>query len=251
MLAGPLLDRTYHSNNTASMQTEEHATFKYAVFDQFAQIGRAVAHPHRLSILDVLAQAPRSVEALAAEVHLPVANTSHHLQVLRGAGLVSVRQEGQHRWYSLASEEVVSLWRVLVRVGERHLAEIDRIVGRHLPDRAADGQVPGCELLPRLATTDVLVLDVRPHEEYRNGHVDGAHSVPLATLAEHLESLPRDKELVVYCRGRYCVFADEAVAVLRRHGFRARRLQEGFLDWRQAGFPVDDRNPPSQGSAGI
>lgn len=245
-LAGKRLGREPHGScfvltyliTILNMKQKTHAAFKYAVFEPFSRIGRALAHPHRLAILDVLAQAPRSVEALAAEVFLSVANTSQHLKVLRGAGLVSVRQEGQRRYYALAGPDVLTLWQALLAVGEHHLAEVERVVESYLPERKLAGTVTGLELFRRLETDDVLLLDVRPEEEYRHGHIPGAWSIPVRMLPQRLTELPRDKEVVVYCRGRYCVFADEAVAMLRQHGFRARRLREGLPEWRLAGLPV-------------
>lgn len=220
------------------MQQESHMAFKFEVFELFARIGHALGHPHRLAILDVLAQAPRSVESLAAEVFLSVANTSQHLRVLRSAGLVRVSQRGQRRYYELTGDDVLVLWRALLTVGESHLADVERVVMTHLPERDTQNMVSGWELARYLETANVLVFDVRPKEEYQYGHVKGAWSIPLASLLQRLDDLPRDKELVVYCRGRYCVFADEAVTILRQHGFRARRLSEGFPDWKIAGFPV-------------
>lgn len=220
------------------MREEEHAAFKDSVFDQFARTGRALANPHRLEILDLLAQGPRSVEAIAQEVRLPIAGASQHLQVLRGAGLVEVHREGQQRIYALAGEDVFALWQALRTVSEHRLADVDRLVRRFLPERAETGTVESYELLPRLATGDVVVLDVRPEAEHRHAHLPGARPLPVGVLPRHLDELPRDKELIVYCRGPYCVFADEAVSLLRRHGFRARRLREGLADWRLAGLPV-------------
>lgn len=220
------------------MQQDVHAAFKDSLFEQFSRIGRALANPHRLELLDVLAQGPRPVEALAREARLSFANTSQHLQVLRSAGLVEVRREGQKRFYGLAGEDVFRLWQVLRTVSERHLAELDRLVRRFLPEREQAGTVGSLELLPMLETGEILVLDVRPEAEHRHGHLPGARSLPVEVLPDHLHELPRDKEVIVYCRGPYCAFADEAVDILLSHGFRARRLREGFPDWRSAGLPV-------------
>jgi rhodanese-related sulfurtransferase len=169
---------------------------------------------------------------------MSVANTSQHLQTLKGAHLVDVRREGLYAYYRLASSDVFTLWQVVRRVGEAQLAELDRIVETYLSDRDTLEGISIHQLQARLEQGEVLLLDVRPAAEYRAGHIPGARSVPISELAERLDSLPSDQEVVAYCRGPYCVFADEAVALLGEQGYRAARLTEGFPEWQAAGLPV-------------
>jgi rhodanese-related sulfurtransferase/biotin operon repressor len=212
--------------------------FKDKLFEQFARVGKALANPHRLEILDLLAQGERTVEDLAREAGMSVANTSRHLQELRAARLVEVRREGLYG-YRLADERVFAAWRAIRDLGEARLAEIDRLVGSYLTDRDSLEAVCAEELLAKMREEGVEVLDVRPEDEYRAGHIPGARSVPVERMEAYLEEIPRDREVVAYCRGPYCVFSDEAVALLRSRGYRARRLREGLPDWRAAGLPVE------------
>jgi rhodanese-related sulfurtransferase/biotin operon repressor len=217
-----------------------HRLFKEQLFEQFARIGKALANPHRLELLDLLAQGERSVEDLAHEAGMSVANTSRHLQELRAARLVEVRREGLYGYYRLADERVFGVWQAIRDLGEARLAEIDRLVGTYyLTDREDLESVCAEELLAKSREGDVVVLDVRPEEEYQAGHIPGARSVPLERLEAYLEEIPEDQEVVAYCRGPYCVFSDEAVALLRSRGYQARRLAEGLPDWRAAGMPVE------------
>jgi rhodanese-related sulfurtransferase len=217
--------------------------FKDGLYEQFARVGRALANPHRLELIDLLAQGERTVEDLAGESAMSVANTSRHLQELRGARLVEVRREGHYGHYRLADGEVYGVWRALRELGEVRLAEVDRLVGTYLTDRDSLEAVSVEELMAKTRDGDAVVLDVRPEEEYRAGHIAGARSVPVerleAYLEAYLEGIPRDREVVAYCRGPYCVFSDEAVRLLRSRGFRASRLAEGFPEWRAAGLPVE------------
>ena len=217
----------------------KHRVFKDELFGQFARVGRALANPHRLELIDLLAQGERSVEDLAREAAMSVANTSRHLQELRSARLVEVRREGHYGYYRLADEGVYGVWKAVRELGEARLAEIDRLVGTYLTDRASLEAVCAEELLAKTREEGVMVLDVRPEEEYRAGHIPGARSVPIERLEAYLEEIPKDREVVAYCRGPYCVFSDEAVALLRSRGYRARRLEEGLPDWRAAGLPVE------------
>ena len=217
----------------------EHRLFKDKLFEQFARVGKALANPHRLEILDLLAQGERTVEDLAREAGMSVANTSRHLQELRAARLVEVRREGLYGYYRLADERVFAAWRAIRDLGEARLAEIDRLVGSYLTDRDSLEAVCAEELLAKMREEGVEVLDVRPEDEYRAGHIPGARSVPVERMEAYLEEIPRDREVVAYCRGPYCVFSDEAVALLRSRGYRARRLREGLPDWRAAGLPVE------------
>jgi rhodanese-related sulfurtransferase/DNA-binding transcriptional ArsR family regulator len=217
-----------------------HREFKDHIFEQFARIGKALAHPKRLEILDLLAQAERTVEEIATQTAMPVANASQHLQVLRGARMVEVRREGLYAHYRLADEGVFRAWRAVRDLGEARLAEVDRVVETYLKDRDAMEAVDAAGLMQRLADESVVVLDVRPEEEYRAGHIPGALSVPVESLEAALQVLPKDKEIVAYCRGPYCVFSDEAVELLKSRGYRASRLTEGFPEWRAAGLPVEN-----------
>jgi rhodanese-related sulfurtransferase len=219
-------------------QTEKRA-FKDQLYEQFARISKALANPHRLELLDVLAQCERTVEALAEETGLTVANASQHLQILRAAHLVDARREGVSIYYRLADDSVFRLWQAMRIVGEAQLAEIDRVVETYLHDRQHWQPMTAQELLSRLNDEQVVVLDVRPTEEYRAGHLPHARSLPVTELEARLAELPADKEIVAYCRGPYCVFADEAVALLRQRGYRATRLQEGLADWHLLGLPIE------------
>jgi rhodanese-related sulfurtransferase len=221
------------------MNSSTHREFKDRLFEQFARIGKALASPKRLEILDLLAQGERTVEEIAKETAMPVANASQHLQALKGARMVESRREGLYAYYRLADEAVFRTWQAVRTLGERRLAEIDRVVETFLEDRDALEAVGAAALMERLSDGNVVVLDVRPEEEYRAGHIPGALSVPVDVLEAALQSIPKDKEIVAYCRGPYCVFSDEAVRLLHRYGFRARRLSEGFPEWRAAGYPVE------------
>ncbi len=221
------------------MQIDGKRFFKNQLYEQFARVGKALASPHRLELLDVLAQCERTVEALAQETGMSIANASQHLQVLRAAHLVEVRREGTSIYYRLASEGVSTLWLSLRQVGEEHLAEIDRVVETFLQDRHLLQPVQADELLHRLSEDQVILLDVRPAEEYCAGHLPQAISVPLAELSARLTEFPADKEIIAYCRGPYCVFADEAISLLRAHGYQARRLEEAVADWRKLALPIE------------
>ena len=213
--------------------------FKDALFTQFAQIAGAFASPKRIEIIDLLAQGERHVEALAREAGLTVANTSRHLQVLKAAHLVAARKGGLQVFYRLADPMVLRGYRALQGLSEARLAEVGRLVEDYFGN--ADGLEPveKEELLRRARGRDVVVLDVRPLEEYAAGHIAGAVSMPLSTLERRLAELPPGRRVVAYCRGPYCVLAAEAVRLLRRHGVEARRLKEGYPEWRDAGLPVE------------
>lgn len=213
--------------------------FKQELFAQFARVGKALSNGNRLELLEFLAQGERSVESLATAARLSVANTSQHLQQLRQVGLVMARKEGQHVLYRLAGDDIVSLVSCLRRVAENHLAEVNRLVDSYLSVKDGLEPLPAEELLTRARDGLVTVLDVRPPEEYAAGHLPGAINIPLADLEKHLEQLSPDHEVVAYCRGPYCVLAYEAVARLRKKGYQARRLKDGYPEWKEAGFPVE------------
>ncbi len=220
------------------MNKHDKRAFKNQLYEQFARIGKALSNGHRLELLEVLAQGEHSVEALARETEMSVANASQHLQVLRAAQLVDVRREGVYIYYCLADERVFTLWQAMRQVGEARIAEIDRVVDTYLHDRNLLQPIGATELLQRLVEDNIILLDVRPVEEYTAGHLPNAISIPVTELEARLPELPRDKEVVAYCRGPYCVFADEAVTLLRTNGYSARRLEQGLPDWRALGLPV-------------
>src|SRR5438552_8622986 len=221
------------------MKADEKRAFKNLLYEQFARIGKALSGAHRLELLDVLAQGERSVETLAQETGMSVANASQHLQVLRAAQLVEVRREGVYIYYRLADERVFRLWQAMREVGEARIAEIERIVQTYLHERTLLQPISAAELRQRLIEGDVVLLDVRPVEEYQASHLPNALSIPVTELEARLPELPREKEIVAYCRGPYCVFADEAVALLLTNGYNARRLAQGLPDWRALGLPVE------------
>jgi rhodanese-related sulfurtransferase/DNA-binding transcriptional ArsR family regulator len=215
-----------------------HRRFKDRLYGQFARIGKALGSPHRLEVLELLAQRERTVESLAVELDLSMANASQHLQVLRGAGLVDTRRDGLFIHYRLADDAVIALSTALRTVAERRLAELERLVRTEFRDRSGTEAVSFADLLERSKRTDVVVLDTRPAGEYKAGHIPGALSMPVDELQRRLQGLPKSKQYVAYCRGPYCVYADRAVEILRESGRRARRLKEGFPEWKAAGHAV-------------
>jgi DNA-binding transcriptional ArsR family regulator len=215
-----------------------HREFKDRLYAQFARVGKALGSPHRLEILELLGQGERSVDSLAGEIGVSIANVSQHLQALRQAALVESRKQGQFVHYRLADPAISDLCRVLRAVSEKRLAELDWLVRDHFGDRSEDEPVSMQELLKRARSADVSILDTRPVSEYAAGHIAGAISVPVDELQRRLRQLPKNREYVAYCRGPYCVYADRAVEILRSKGRRAHRLLEGFPEWKAAGFPV-------------
>jgi rhodanese-related sulfurtransferase len=212
---------------------------KTALFDEFARAAKALASGRRLELLDVLANGERTVDALAGEVALSLANTSQHLQVLRQVGLVTSRREGTSVWYRLAAPEVFELWRALRALASARVAEVERLAAAYLGARDQLEPVTREELARRLQDGDPpMVLDVRPAAEHAAGHLPGAVSIPIGELRRRLAELPADREIVAYCRGPYCAFAHDAVAVLREEGFMARRLEDGLPEWEAAGLAV-------------
>jgi rhodanese-related sulfurtransferase len=211
---------------------------KQRLYQQLTRISRALASPQRLELVELLAQGERSVDSLASAMALPIANVSHHLQVLRQGGLVVGRRSGLFVIYRLADLGVFDLLRLLVKVGRERLTELDAIVRLYLEGRDGLEPVGRSELLRRVREGTVVVLDVRPAEEFAAGHIPGAISLPLERLESGLDRLPRGKPIVAYCRGPYCVMAFEAVRRLRDRGRDARRLEEGFPEWRAEGLPV-------------
>jgi rhodanese-related sulfurtransferase/predicted transcriptional regulator len=223
-----------------------HRQFKDRLYAQLARLGKALASPHRLEILELLAQGERTVDSLATELELSIANVSQHLQALKQAALVESRKQGLFVHYRLADPEVFELSRVIRSVAARRLADFERVVREHFSTRDdADADAVDVDELLKLARSKkVVVVDTRPANEYASGHIAGAISIPVDQLHRRLEALPKGKDYVAYCRGPYCVYADRAVQVLRASGRRARRLVEGFPEWRAAGFPVIDGVTP-------
>lgn len=223
--------------------------FKDRLYGEFAVLGKALASGHRLELLDLLAQGERSVEDLAVECALSVANASAHLQVLRRARLVESDRRGTHVVYRLAGPAVFQLWQSLRDLGRARLAEVERLVDSYLGSDRDLEAIDQQQLLRLIEQDAVTVVDVRPVVEYQQGHIIRSRSIPLEDLARRLSDLPRDREVVAYCRGPYCVYAGDALRLLKRDGFRARRLTAGFPEWRAAGLPVEIPAPAHPATA--
>ena len=218
---------------------KSHRQVKDVVYAQLARIGKAVSAPKRLELLDLLCQGPRTVEALAEQAAISIANASQHLKVLRSARLVDAEKQGIYVEYRLTDEEVCRFFLALRELAESRLAEIEQIARAYFVQRGSLETVKGDELLRRVRKGAVTVLDVRPIEEYRAGHIPGAISIPVGELKARLKELSKGREIVAYCRGPYCVMAVEAVDLLRRKGFRAQRMEQGVIDWRARGWRVE------------
>ena len=212
---------------------------KRALFTQFAMVAKAVAHPHRLELLEQLAQGERNVEILAERVRISSANASQHLQHMRNAGLIAARREGKFVFYRLVDDTLLELLASLRRIAERNLAEVERVVRGYFDRRDGMEPVSRLELMERVKAGIVTVLDVRPEDEFALGHVAGALNIPFGQLEKRLAEIAPDQEVVAYCRGPYCVLSYEAVALLRARGFNAHRLEDGLPEWRAAGLPVE------------
>ena len=220
------------------MNKANHRRFKDDLFQQLARVSKSLASPRRLELVDLLAQGERTVDELAKLSGMSVANTSLHLKALRNALLVSVRREGPFAHYRLAGEAVFRVWQAIRDLGQQQFSEIDRLLESFVKERHGLESIGAAELLERIRKHDVVVLDVRPAVEYRAGHILGARSIPVGELEKRLDQIPRSREIVAYCRGPFCVYADEAVVKLKRRGYRARRLDVGFPDWKTAGLPT-------------
>jgi rhodanese-related sulfurtransferase/DNA-binding transcriptional ArsR family regulator len=221
------------------MTDTAHRAFKERLYGQFARVGKALGSPHRLEMLELLAQGERTVDDLAGEIGMSMANASQHLQALRQAGLVKSRKQGLFVHYRLSDDSVFELSKDIRTVAERRLAELDRIVRDYFGDRSDPEPVAMNDLLARARSGKVVILDTRPAREFAAGHIAGAVSVPVDDLKRRLAELPKAKEFVAYCRGPYCVYADRAVELLRASGRKARRLVAGFPEWKAAGLPVE------------
>lgn len=226
--------------------------FKDEIYEQIARISKAAAAPKRLELLDLLSQGPRTVEVLADLAGITVGNASQHLKILRAARLVDARKQGLYVEYRLADEEVADFFVALRTLAQSRLAEVERITREYLKRRNALEAVEGDELVRRVRSGEVTVIDVRPVEEYRAGHIPGARSIPMTELAGRLQEVPKDREVVAYCRGPYCVMAVAAVDLLRSKGFAAHRMEQGVADWRARGWrivtPPGARRPRGAGA---
>jgi rhodanese-related sulfurtransferase/DNA-binding transcriptional ArsR family regulator len=218
--------------------------FKHDLFDQFARIGKVLSNGNRLELLEFLAQSERSVEELAKLTGLSIANTSQHLQQLRQAGLAVTRKEGLKVYYRLSDDDVIDLLTALRAVAERHLADVERLIATYLTVKDNLEPIPREELLARAQDELITVIDVRPPQEYAAGHVPGAINIPLTDLEKHLNDFGPTQEIVAYCRGPHCVLAFDAVATLRSKGIKARRLEDGYPEWKRAGLPVEQSKHP-------
>lgn len=212
---------------------------KRLLFRQFAAVAKAVAHEHRLELLEALAQGERSVEILASRAGLSIANASQHLQQMRRAGLIEARRDGKFVYYRLSDAAVLDLVAALTRIGERHVAEVGKIVYDYFQSRDDMEPVSRSELLVRMKKGEVQLLDVRPEDEFALAHLPGAMNIPLDRLKKKLSALDPAKEIIAYCRGPYCVLSFEAVAMLRAKGFRVRRLEDGLPEWKAASLPIE------------
>ena len=215
-------------------------TFKSDLFTQFARVGKALSNANRLELLEFLAQGSRSVESLANVAKLSIANTSQHLQQLRQSGLVTSRKEGLKVYYSLSGDDVIALLDSLRDVAERHLSDVDKLVNTYLTAKDSLDPIPASELIEKVKQDLVTVLDVRPKEEFEAGHVQGAINIPIEELQRHLKDFEPGQEVIAYCRGPHCILAFDAVAQLRKGGLQARRLENGFPEWKVAGLPTED-----------
>ena len=212
---------------------------KDALYEGFAEVAKALASGRRAEIVDVLAQGERSVDEIAFEIDQSVANTSHHLRAMARAGLLTTRRDGTRVFYALTSDRVAELWSALRDVATEHTAGLERLVDAYLGERDGLDTIDRDELARRIRRGDIVILDVRPEAEFSSGHIAGAASVPITELRKHIKALPKDADVVAYCRGPFCVYADDAVRELTKRGFRARRLEDGFPEWKRAGLPVE------------
>lgn len=215
-----------------------HRELKDPLYAQFARIGHAVSSPKRLELLDLLSQGEKTVETLAEQSSMPLKNTSAHLRVLRQARLVDTRRDATYVYYRLASDEVSRFLRELQGLARGRLAEVEQVARLYIDDRDEMEPVSLDELRRRMRAGDVTVVDVRPEDEFRSGHIPGALSIPVAQLKRRLPEIPKKREVVAYCRGPYCVYSVEAVGILRKHGYRARRADEGLPEWRASSLPI-------------
>lgn len=240
MFASPYIDHPTFRKTDKEMGKR---TFKNNVYQQLAKIGKAMSNPHRLEILELLAQGRFSVAEIADETHISGANASQHLQVLKQAQLVSTQRKGNHVYYRLAGEHVYKAWKALRDLGVERVAEIERVLRQFRESRTSLETLSRSELAEKMRREDVTVIDVRPKHEFNEGHIAGALNIPVDELPGKLNQLPKNREIVAYCRGPFCVFADEAVELLHKNGYDARRLDEGYPEWKLEELPVEYSNP--------
>lgn len=220
----------------------EKRDFKDKVFNELAKVSTALGNPKRLEIVDLLSQGGRSVEKIASATGTSVANASKHLQVLKAGNLVEIKRNGNFIIYNLANEKVTEIWHLLRDFGTQRIAEIDKVVRDFREGKVKLESVTIDDLIQRIDLEEVVLLDVRPESEYKFGHISNALSIPIEQLAERLKELPKNKEIIAYCRGPFCVFADEATELLLKNNFKVKRLTEGFPDWKLKGLPVEAIN---------
>lgn len=220
----------------------EKRIFKDKVYSILANMIKAMANPHRLEIIDLLGQGEKSVEEIAVDTNMSVANTSQHLQVLKAANLVEIRRGGNFIHYRLSHEEIYKSWQALRELGLERMAEMEKLIRDFREKRNTLEAIKIEELLNRIKSKNIVLLDVRPASEYKNGHIPDAINIPVEKLSAKLKKLPKNKEYIAYCRGPFCVFADEAVSLLIKKGFKAKRLLEGFPDWKLKGLPIEVAN---------
>lgn len=213
--------------------------FKDLVFEQFAKIAQAFSAPKRLEIIEILSQGERDVDSLSKQVSMTIANTSRHLQILKHARLLETRREGVRIFYRIADEDVANCWLGLQSLAEKRSAEVKETARAFFDERDSMEPITKEELIKRTKNNDAIILDVRPYQEYQNGHIPGSLSIPLSELKNRLGEIPKNRDVVAYCRGPYCVLSAEAMTILRNAGFQAMRLKEGLPEWREAGLPVE------------
>lgn len=220
----------------------EKREYKDKVFGDLSKISSAMANPKRLEIIDLLAQGERTVEKIALETSMSTANASQHLQVLKNANLVEIKRNGNFIIYKIADEKVFMIWQLLREFGTERIAEVEKVVKDFRAQKKVFDSVTIDELLQKIELENVVLLDVRPEEEYQAGHIANAVSIPFDKLSKRLKELPKNKEIIAYCRGPFCVFADDAIQLLLKNKFKAKRLEEGFPDWKLKGLPVETIN---------
>lgn len=225
-----------HRNKTQTLHVR---VFKNKIYNELASITKALANSHRLEVIELLAQGPCSVEYIVDNTSLSVANASQHLQTLKSARLVTAEKKGKYSYYSLANQKVFEVWGAMRELGFSQNAEIEKLMKEFRKSRHNLESVTSSQLLERIQQGKALILDVRPHEEYESGHIASALSIPQDELIQKLKELPKDKEIVAYCRGPLCAMADDAVELLINHGFKAVRLETGFPEWKVKGLPVE------------